>query len=105
MPDVWRPGEVSSPAPAMPAGVAPKADPRHDLRYGSIEWVQSALNALHIPHTPLTVDGLDGKQTRSAIVDFQEHHRPHLFIDGEAGADTCLALEKACAALGQAALA
>ena len=79
------------------------SDPRHDLPYGSIEWIQNALNAPNIPHTPLTVDGLDGKRTRSAIVDFQERHR--LFIDGEAGKDTCAALEKACADDREAALA
>ena len=49
-----------------------------------------------IPHVPLIVDGIEGRATRSAIVDFQE--RAHLFIDGDAGKDTCSALEKALAA-------
>lgn len=103
MPDVWRPGFPSAPAPLSPPDFAPSSDPRHDLPYGSIEWIQNALNVLNIPHTPLTVDGLDGKQTRSAIVDFQKRNR--LFIDGEAGKDTCAALEKACADDREAALA
>ena len=79
------------PRPAPP-GFIPSPDPRHDFRPPSLEWVQAALNRLHIPHIPLIVDGIEGKATRSAIVDFQEH--AHLFIDGDAGKDTCAALEK-----------
>ena len=95
-PAVWRPDIASAPAPAAPPGFIPSPDPRHDFQPPSLEWVQASLNRLHIPHVPLIVDGIEGRATRSAIVDFQE--RAHLFIDGDAGKDTCAALEKALGA-------
>ncbi len=95
MPDVWRPTFAEA-APTMPDQSAPRFNPRYDFEPPSLEWVQAVLNRLGIPHTPLTVDGIEGVKTRAAIVDFQE--RAHLFIDGEAGPKTCAALEKAGAA-------
>jgi peptidoglycan hydrolase-like protein with peptidoglycan-binding domain len=92
-PDVWRPDIAPAPVPAAPPGFIPSPDPRHDFHPPSLEWVQAALNRLGIPHVPLIVDGIEGRATRSAIVDFQE--RARVFIDGEAGKDTCAALEKA----------
>ncbi len=95
-PHVWRP-DIAPAAPlAPPPGFTPSANPRHDLEPPSLAWVQAALNRLSVPRMPLSVDGIEGVKTRSAIVDFQERH--HLFIDGDAGPETCAALEKAIAA-------
>jgi len=57
--------------------------------------VQASLNRLGIPHVPLIVDGIEGRATRAAIVDFQQAHK--LWIDGDVGPDTVAAIEKALA--------
>ncbi len=85
----------ATPAPAAPAGWAPHGTVRHDLAIGSLEWAQAALNKLGIPLSPLTVDGLDGPDTASAVRLFQM--KAGLTVDGIYGEETKAALEKAAA--------
>ena len=95
-PASWKPNSSLAPVPSAPPGWQPKPDVRHDLQPPSLEWVQASLNRLGVPHSPLIVDGIEGFQTRSAIVDFQQAHR--LWIDGDAGPDTVAVIEKSLTA-------
>lgn len=87
-------GEVSSvpvsgstlpaaPPPQAPAGFVPHGDARHDFAVGSIEWLQAKLNALGVPPMPLTVDGMEGPRTESAVAKYQASRG--LRTDGIAG--------------------
>lgn len=80
-------------APPAPAGYVPSGDTRHDLVVGSIEWVQSQLNALKIALPPLLVDGLMGWRTQAAVKSFQGLRG--LVADGDPGPKTIAALEAA----------
>ena len=95
MPDSWKPDLLPEPVPAAPTGWTPSQGQRHDFQPPSLEWVQASLNRLGIPHVPLIVDGIEGRATRAAIVDFQQAHK--LWIDGDVGPDTVAAIEKALA--------
>lgn len=94
MPETW--GSSSALAPSAPAGWVSPSVRRHDLTFGSVEWVQSSLNALNIQSpllSPLVVDGIDGPDTRFAVRKFQRAN--DLAIDGDAGPITCAAIFKA----------
>lgn len=79
--------------PPAPAGYVPSGDIRHDLVVGSLEWVQSELNALKIALPPLLVDGLMGWRTEAAVKSFQGLRG--LVVDGDPGPKTIAALEAA----------
>jgi hypothetical protein len=64
---------------------------RHDLTPPNTDWVQMALNALHVPEVPLTVDGSAGPLTQHVIARFQGQHS--LYVDGIAGQETVAALK------------
>lgn len=92
-PDNWVSG-VSRPAlPAVPPTFAGTTTIRHDLVVGSLEWAQMQLNAFHIQGMPaLTVDGIDGPETRMVMSSFQRTHG--LMVDGELGPQTIGAMKK-----------
>lgn len=86
--------QVLTPQAIMDGGdEAPPAPPAVGER-GSISWVQASLNALGAD-PPLVLDGLDGRDTRFAVRNFQRKHG--LVVDGDAGPKTCAALVKAIA--------
>jgi lysozyme family protein len=64
----------------------------------NIEWVQTSLNKLRIPGTPLAVDGNCGRGTRAAVRAFQQTH--HLVADGLPGPKTVAAITNALAEAG-----
>ena len=79
--------------PPLPSNFRSAGTVRNDLAPPSLEWVQMKLNALSVPLSPLTVDGLDGRLTQAAVSRFQQAHR--LFVDGIAGPQTIAALQAA----------
>lgn len=91
MPVSWDYGSSAPAAQELPAGFKPCGTQRHDLVDGSLAWAQMRLNALGISSSPLTVDGIEGPDTRNAIVRFQAAH--DLAIDGVAGPLTIAALK------------
>jgi lysozyme family protein len=62
-------------------------DPDHDTK-----WIQATLNLLN-PKNPITIDGIWGRETRRAVVAFQQAEK--LEPDGIAGPLTIAALEEA----------
>jgi peptidoglycan hydrolase-like protein with peptidoglycan-binding domain len=64
----------------------------------NIEWVQTSLNKLRVPGTPLAVDGNCGRGTRAAVRAFQQTHR--LIVNGLPGPKTVAAITDALAAAG-----
>jgi N-acetyl-anhydromuramyl-L-alanine amidase AmpD len=92
MPNSW--GSVgSTPLQVAPVGWKPSGTVRHDLTPPNLDWVQMRLNALGITPTSLTVDDLDGPETKAAIRAFQRRAKL-ADIDGDAGPLTIAALEK-----------
>jgi peptidoglycan hydrolase-like protein with peptidoglycan-binding domain len=64
----------------------------------NIEWIQTSLNKLRVPGTPLAVDGNCGRGTRAAVRAFQQ--TDHLIVDGLPGPKTVGAITEALAAAG-----
>ena len=89
------PYKLSAP-PSVPPEPSHGGAIRNDLAVGSTEWVQMALNALHVAYIPLAVDGQIGTLTREAVARFQGQHG--LYVDGEIGPQTIAALQKALSA-------
>ena len=75
---------IPQPAPVPPGHGAD--DPAHDTK-----WIQASLNELD-PDAELTVDGIWGRHTRRALMDFQAAHK--LDVDGIAGPLTIAAMEE-----------
>lgn len=90
MPQSWKPRDAVGAIPEAASGWKPSATARHDLPYGSIEWVQMHLNALGYAKPTLIVDGLMGPATEKAVAAFQR--AKWLYIDGEPGPNTIAAL-------------
>lgn len=93
MPATWGMAAIPAMVPSASAGWKPIGTVRHDLAPPSLEWAQMRLNALGVPVVPLTVDGLDGRNTQNAVVRFQQSRG--LYVDGDIGPDTIKALEAA----------
>jgi len=88
-----------SPPPAAPAGWKPSGTVRKEdgeiaapPRVGSILWAQERLVTLGV-NSMLKCDGLNGKQTETAVMTFQRAHG--LSVDGVVGKQTIVALQAA----------
>ena len=64
-------------------------------QYTGVFWIQNALNL--VSSAGLLVDGSYGRHTRAAVRLFQASH--NLAVDGQAGPQTCAAIDAALAAL------
>jgi len=99
IPTVWVPklalGEFAALPPVPPGWTSPPSGPRHDLIEGSLEWAQMELNVWlsgNMPNYPLlTVDGMLGDYTRTALIEFQRAN--NLAVSGDAGPQTIDALK------------
>ena len=89
------PYKISAP-PSVPPEPSHGGTIRHDLTPPNVDWVQMALNALHVAYIPLKVDNDLGTLTREAVARFQGQHG--LYVDGEIGPQTIAALQKALSA-------
>ncbi len=95
-PSLALPGTMPPADPAMPPGTpVPAPDGLGSHGAHDTDWVQAALNRLHVEGTPLLEDGSYGRRTKAAVVAFQSAHG--LEPDGLAGPLTTAAIEKALA--------
>ncbi len=84
------PPRTGASVPVSPAGFKPSGSERCDEPVGTLAWAQARLNALGFARPSLTVDGIDGPMTETAIRHFQQAHG--LYRDGELGPATIKAL-------------
>jgi lysozyme family protein len=83
--------KVDDATPIVPA-------PHPVIGEANIKWVQTSLNRLRVPGTPLAVDGNCGRGTRAAVRAFQPTH--HLIVDGLPGPKTVASIGDALAEAG-----
>ena len=86
---VTTPVKSDAVVPVSPPAFTPSGTIRNDEVVGSIAWAQMRLNALGV-HPLLTVDGIEGKATETALEVFQAAHG--LDADGIIGPKTIKAL-------------